>query len=202
MWLGIMTPRFTKRGGDRRGSDRGRSAAPSGSWGRAIRTLGVLAASFGWAACNGISAVDAPESATASAAEPAIKQPSPVRLDREKLAGLDLEEYPAMDAEEVLEGGTGQRGEVFFLGDELAVGAWEADASILAIREPLDYDEFVTVLSGKLILTDEQGTAEEYLPGDSVVVPKGFTGTWQMLGNFREIYVMEKGAFMRAAEGE
>jgi len=177
----------------------------AGTWGRAIRTLGVLAASFVWAACNGISGIDAPEPATASAAEPAtasaaepaVKQPSPVRLDREKLAGLGLEEYPAMSAEEVLEGGSGHRGEVFFLGDELAVGVWEADASILAVAEPLDYDEFVTVLSGKLILTDEQGTAKEYLPGESVVIPKGFVGTWQMLGNFREIYVMEKEAFMR-----
>jgi len=170
----------------------------AGTWGRAIRTLGVLAASFVWAACNGISGIDALEPAT----EPAVKQPSPVRLDSEKLAGLGLEEYPAMAAEEVLEGGSGQRGEVFFVGDELAVGVWEADASILAVTEPFDYDEFVTVLSGKLILTDDQGTAVEYLPGESVVIPKGFTGTWQMLGNYREIYVMEKEAFMRAEGGE
>ena len=86
----------------------------AGTWGRAIRTLGVLAASFVWAACNGISGIDAPESATASAVEPAVKQPSPVGLDREKLAGLGLEEYPAMSSEEVLEGGSGHRGEVFF----------------------------------------------------------------------------------------
>ncbi len=202
MRLGIMTPRFTKRGGDRGGSDRGVSAAPSGSWGRAIRTLGVLVGSFGWAACNGISAVDAPESATVSAAEPAEKQLSPVRIDREKLAGLDLEEYPPMAAEEVVDGGSGQRGAVFFLGEELAIGVWAPDASILAITEPLGYDEFLTVLSGKLILTDEQGTAEEYLPGDSVVVPKGFTGTWQMLGNYRDMYVIEKDAFMRTDGGE
>jgi uncharacterized cupin superfamily protein len=146
--------------------------------------------------------MDAPEPATASAAEPAVQQLSPVRLDREKLAGLGLEEYPAMSAEGVIEGGTRQRGEVFFVGDELAVGLWEADASILAVTKPLDYDEFVTVLSGKLILTDEQGTAEEYVAGESVVIPKGFTGTWQMLGNFREIYVMEKEAFMREEGGE
>ena len=202
MWLGIMESVFTKRGGDRRGSDRGRSAAHSGCWGRAIRTLGVLAASFVWAACTGISVVDAPESATVSAAEPAEKQPSPVRIDREKLAGLDLEEYPPMAAEEVVDGGSGQRGAVFFLGEELAIGVWEPDASILAIREPLGYDEFLTVLSGKLILTDKQGTTEEYLPGDSVVVPKGFTGTWQMLGNYRDMYVIEKDAFMRTEGGE
>ena len=107
-----------------------------------------------------------------------------------------------MAAEEVVDGGSGQRGAVFFLGEELAIGVWAPDASILAITEPLGYDEFLTALSGKLILTDEQGNVEEYLPGDSVVVPKGFTGTWQMLGNYRDMYVIEKDAFMRTDGGE
>ncbi|MBW2715338.1 MAG: DUF861 domain-containing protein [Deltaproteobacteria bacterium] len=103
-----------------------------------------------------------------------------------------------MSAEEVLEGGNGQRGDVFFVGDELAVGVWGADASTLAISEPLPYDEFVTVLSGKLILTDEQGTVTEYSMGESVVLPKGFTGTWKMVGDYREIYVIETEAYMRS----
>ncbi|MBW1907744.1 MAG: DUF861 domain-containing protein [Deltaproteobacteria bacterium] len=163
-------------------------------WGRAIQTLSVLAAACVWGACAGISDADAPERETAE------KEYTPVRLDSDKLAGLGLEEYPAMPAEEVLEGGSGHRGDIFFVGDELAVGVWEADASTLAITEPLPYDEFVMVLSGKLILTDKQGTATEYSPGQSVVLPKGFVGTWQMLGNFREIYVMEKDAFMRDDE--
>ena len=167
-----------------------------GTWDTVIRTLGVVATAYVWVACAGISGSDAPHPATAG------KEHKPVQLDRDQLAGLGLEEYPAMPAEEVLEGGTGQRGDVFFLGDELVVGVWEADASILAIAEPLDYDEFVTILSGKLILTDKQGTATEYVAGESVVVPKGFVGTWQMLGNYREIYVMEKEAFMREEGGE
>ena len=163
-------------------------------WVRAIQTLSVLAAACVWIGCAGISGADAPERETAE------KEYTPVRLDRDKLAGLGLEEYPAMPAEEVLEGGSGHRGDIFFVGDELAVGVWEADASTLAVAEPLPYDEFVTVLSGKLILTDKQGTATEYSPGESVVLPKGFVGTWQMLGNFREIYVMEKEAYMRGDE--
>ena len=97
------------------------------TWGRAIRTLGTLATVSVWAACAGISGVDAPDLATAE------KEHTPVRLDNEKLAGVGLEEYPAMSAEEVLEGGSGQRGDVFFVGEELAVGVWEADASTLAI---------------------------------------------------------------------
>ncbi len=83
------------------------------------------------------------------------------------------------------------------MGNELVVGIWEADASIIAITEPVDYDEFLTILSGKLILTDQHGAATEYSAGESVVVPKGFVGTRQMLGNFRDIYVMEKEAYMR-----
>ena len=163
----------------------------AGTWGRAIRTLGVFAAASVWVACAGISGTDAPEAATAE------KEHTPVRLDRDKLAGLGLEEYPAMPAEIVLAGGAGRRGEVFFLGNELVVGVWEADASIIAITEPVDYDEFLIILSGKLILTDEHGAATEYSAGESVVVPKGFVGTRQMLGNFRDIYVMEKEAYMR-----
>jgi uncharacterized cupin superfamily protein len=166
----------------------------AGTRGRAIGTLGVLTIALACAACAGLSGADAHEQAAAE------KGHAPVRLDPEKLAGVGLEEYPAMSAEEVLEGGNGHRGDVLFSGDELAVGVWEADASTLAVSEPLPYDEFVTVLSGKLILTDEQGTVTEYSAGESVVLPKGFTGTWKMLGDFREIYVIEKEAFM-GAEG-
>jgi uncharacterized cupin superfamily protein len=168
----------------------------AGTRGRAIGTLGVVALALVCAACAGLSGADAHEQAAAE------KGHAPVRLDPEKLAGVGLEEYPVMSAEEVLEGGNRHRGDVFFVGDELAVGVWEADAATLAISEPLPYDEFVTVLSGKLILTDEQGTVTESSTGESVVLPKGFVGTWKMLGNYREIYVIEKEAFMRSDGSE
>ncbi len=163
------------------------------TWGGMIRTLGVLAAAPAWVACAGISVADAPDAAMAETGR------TPVRLDRDKLAGLELEEYPAMPAEIMLEGGAGRRGAVLFLGDELVVGIWEADASTIAITEPVDYDEFLMILSGKLILTDEQGATTEYSAGEFVVVPKGFVGTRQVLGNFRDLYVMEKEAYLRDA---
>jgi uncharacterized cupin superfamily protein len=166
------------------------------SCGKAIRMAGILATVSAGLACAGISGSEKPDSETAAT------DYAPVRLDNEKLAGVGLEEYPAMSAEEVIEGGTGHRGAVFFVGEELVAGVWEADASTLAISDPLPYDEFVTVLSGTLILTDEQGTAAKYSTGESVVLPKGFSGTWQMLGDYREIYVMETEAFMRDEESD
>jgi uncharacterized cupin superfamily protein len=139
--------------------------------------------------------------ATESAIEPASESFVALRVDDQKLAGVGLEEYPAMPREFVLEGGFGQRGHVFFSGDQIVVEVWEADASTLVI-EPSPYDEFVTILSGRLVLTDAAGTKTEYEAGESLVIPKGFSGTWQMIGNFRELVVIEKEAYMLSLEAE
>ena len=56
--------------------------------------------------------------------------------------------------------------------------------------------------SGKLILTDTGGNRTEYVEGDSLVLPRGFTGTWEMLGNYRELVVIEKNAYERAEAAE
>jgi len=34
--------------------------------------------------------------------------------------------------------------------------------------------------------------AHEFLPGDSLVLPIGFTGAWEMQGNYRELVVLMK----------
>jgi uncharacterized cupin superfamily protein len=34
------------------------------------------------------------------------------------------------------------------------------------------------------------GTRHEYLPGDSLVLPIGYKGTWEMLGNYRKLVVL------------
>ena len=54
---------------------------------------------------------------------------------------------------------------------------------------PLDVDEFVLVLSGKLILTEQNGVVQEFTPGQMVVLPRGYTGQWKMEGNYRELAI-------------
>lgn len=50
------------------------------------------------------------------------------------------------------------------------------------------------MLSGKLILTEANGVKHEYRPGDSLVLPFGYNGSWEMQGNYRELVVeMQKG---------
>lgn len=137
-------------------------------------------------------------------AEEAPKQkvaesPAPVRLDRDRLAGLGLDEFEPFPMEMVLEGRSQHSSHVLFSGEEIVAEVYEAEAAKLAITDPFPYDEFIYVLSGKLILTDATGVATEYAQGEFLVVPKGFTGgTWEMLGDYRELVVIEKRAYERA----
>ena len=155
----------------------------AGNWSGAVPTLGLLGSVILWVGCAGTAGTGAP----APVASP--ERPAAIRLDRDKLAGVGLTEYPPMTDDYVLEGGRGHRGHVFYSGDEFVVEVWDADASKLALGD-FPYDEFVLILSGKLVLTDDQGTMTEYSAGESLVVPKGFKGTWEMIGNYREVVVI------------
>ena len=78
-----------------------------------------------------------------------------------------------------------------FDGKELRVSVFESTPAKTDHRtRPTDGDEFVYVLSGKLVLTEPSGTRHEYAPGDSLVLPLGYTGTWEMQGNYRELVVL------------
>ncbi len=122
-----------------------------------------------------------------------------VKMDPEMLAGINLPaEETFMAPEDVVEGNHRPRGKVLHYGEQLITEIYEDDALTWRIDEPVIYDEFVLVLSGKLILTGTDGVSQEFVAGDSLVVPKGFAGTWQMLGNYRELIVIERDAYEEA----
>jgi uncharacterized cupin superfamily protein len=117
---------------------------------------------------------------------------APVRLDPEKRAGLNLTAIPPDAYKDILVGGElNMRVATLFEGKELHVSIFESTPAKTNHRtRPNNQDEFVYVLSGKLILTEPSGKVHEYLPGDSLVLPLGYTGTWEMQGNYREIAVV------------
>jgi uncharacterized cupin superfamily protein len=121
---------------------------------------------------------------------------APVGLDRDKIAGLGLTAIPPDAFKDILVSGElNMRVATLFQGKELRVSIFESTPAKTSHRtRPTDVDEFVYVLSGKLILTETNGKKHEYRPGDSVVLPIGYTGTWEMQGNYRELVVeMQKG---------
>ncbi len=119
---------------------------------------------------------------------------APVRLDRNKIAGLGLSSVPADAYSDILVAGElNMNVATLFDGTELRVSIFESTPAKTDHRtRPTDVDEFVTVLSGKLILTEPNGTAHEFYPGESFVLPIGYTGTWEMQGNYRELVVLMK----------
>jgi hypothetical protein len=117
---------------------------------------------------------------------------APIRLDRDKIAGLGLTAIPPDSFKDILVAGTlNMRVATVFEGKELRAEVFESSPAKTNHRtRPTDGDEFVYVLSGKLVLTEPNGTAQEFRPGDSLVLPMGYAGTWEMQGNYRELAVV------------
>jgi uncharacterized cupin superfamily protein len=117
---------------------------------------------------------------------------APVRLDRDKMAGLGLTAIPPDSYKDILVAGElNMRVATLFEGKQLHASIFESTPAKTNHRaRPTDGDEFVYVLSGKLILTEPNGTVQEFRPGDSLVLPIGYTGTWEMQGNYRELAVV------------
>ena len=73
-----------------------------------------------------------------------------------------------------------------FAGNKVAFWGSEAGA-LKAGNYPLD--EFVYVLEGDLVTIDADGTRHEFHPGDALVIPKGWVGTWDMKTRFKKIII-------------
>jgi uncharacterized cupin superfamily protein len=124
------------------------------------------------------------------------EQLNPVEIDAAKLAGANLpEEEKWMIPEDVLQGTHQPRGEIVYLGEQIIVEIYEDEPGIYRFEEPFVYDEYIDIQSGKLILTGADGVAHEYVAGDRLVVPKGWSGLWEMVGNYREVIVIEREAY-------
>lgn len=129
--------------------------------------------------------------ATAGAQEGA-ESPSPVRMNAENMAGLGLTPIPNDGFTDILvEGELEFTIARLFQGAELQVVVVESTPAKTDHRNrPLEYDEFVLVLNGKLVLTEPDGTRHEFTPGQAFVVPKGYTGTWEQQGTYRELAII------------
>jgi uncharacterized protein len=128
-----------------------------------------------------------------------MNAPAPTRMNPDKIAGLGLaEEEPFIPPNQILEGVHKPLGAALFQGNELGIEVYEDETATFALTQPFPYDEFVMVVSGKLILTDAADQAQEFVAGDSEAVPKGFTGIWKLEGSYRELVAIERAAYDNA----
>ena len=59
------------------------------------------------------------------------------------------------------------------------VGVWEAGAG-KSIIENFPFTEYVLMISGSVIVTEEDGTSRAFVAGDTFVIPKGWSGVWDV----------------------
>lgn len=145
----------------------------------------LLNATIMLCACAPPLVADAP--ATAPATPNAATQ-APSRLDPAALAGQGLTPVPPVPPAVLLSGTSQPRRTVLFKGDAFVIVVYEEQPVRLALKAPgMPYDEFIHILDGTLILTDKGGQSHAFNAGDFVVIPKGFTGTWETRSNFREL---------------
>ncbi|MGB2451242.1 MAG: cupin domain-containing protein, partial [Porticoccaceae bacterium] len=83
---------------------------------------------------------------------------------------------------------------------DFVVALYESEAALIDVSYPFSYDEFVTVLEGRVILTSLSGEKQTYEVGDSFLVPKGWQGTWDMPVKFREMIIIETKAWVASEE--
>jgi uncharacterized protein len=72
------------------------------------------------------------------------------------------------------------------------VGIWECTPGGWAIEDRPDCETAV-LLSGRARLTGADGSSVELGPGETVVLPRGWTGRWDILETVRKVYVVSRG---------
>ena len=72
--------------------------------------------------------------------------------------------------------------------DGLYCGVWEATPGKWRIA--YDEWEYCRILSGVSVIAEDGGAAVTVRPGDSFVIPPGFTGTWEVVETTRKDYVI------------
>ena len=125
--------------------------------------------------------------------------PEVLPLDVTELREMELESIPPFPAEIVLKGESKNWEQVLHQGD-FVVAVFEASPAIIDISDPFPYDEFVLVLEGQVTLTHIDGEKQNYKPGDTFLVPKGWLGTWDMPDKYREMIVIETKAWVASEE--
>ncbi|MFD6700394.1 MULTISPECIES: cupin domain-containing protein [unclassified Microbacterium] len=71
----------------------------------------------------------------------------------------------------------------------IEVGVWEGTAGRFPARRD-GYTEICQILSGHAILHTDGGGDVELNVGDTIVMPTGWTGSWEMLEPTRKLYII------------
>lgn len=61
----------------------------------------------------------------------------------------------------------------------LRVGIWEAGIGKLVL-DNFPFTEYVLMISGSVVVTEKDGASKTFKAGDTFVIPKGWSGVWNV----------------------
>ena len=112
----------------------------------------------------------------------------PVKMGAAQIAGGIFQDYEPVVTER--NGNTTHDVEIFRSGDDqFDAGMYRSGKVRAEITEPYGVHEYMHFLEGGVTLTSSDGTVTEIAAGDSVVIPKEWTGVWDTEG-YTKIYVI------------
>lgn len=76
------------------------------------------------------------------------------------------------------------------LGGSTSVGSWACTEGAWDSPKPRGTTETFYVLEGAGALTDADGTRHDFGPGDTVILPKGWHGRWEVLERIHKVWVV------------
>lgn len=79
----------------------------------------------------------------------------------------------------------------FSAGQSISTGIWSAEPGILKVKS-YPVDEVFTVLSGRIDVTNEDGSVISVGPGQSCLLRKGWTGLFHTVEQTRKCFVTAK----------
>jgi uncharacterized cupin superfamily protein len=159
---------------------------PNLNWRTAISAIGFI----GWSAAMVLVGSISPEFGLSQSQ--AATASSLVRLDRDRLSGNNLGEFTPYEPEF---GDLIARGYEYYYSEDgnFGIGVWESKPGEMTYTD-LEYDELMYVLDGTIVMTDEHGNTETFGPGEGLILPMGWTGTFAVPeGGVRKIWVSYMG---------
>jgi uncharacterized cupin superfamily protein len=77
--------------------------------------------------------------------------------------------------------------------NQVRVGVWEAEPYK---EKMVDYpcNEFMYIIEGSCIITEEDGHREKFFKGDSFFMPSGFNGYWEQTEYMKKYYMIAEPA--------
>jgi uncharacterized cupin superfamily protein len=84
-----------------------------------------------------------------------------------------------------------QRDYIYFTNDagDMFVGLWDS-TPFDSKMAPFPWHEFVLLLEGEIVITEEDGTVNRFVKGDTFFLPKGTICSWKTTGYVKKYYAI------------